>query len=425
MSQNLTPNQIRTRVKQLLERTDSKYSYYSLHGFFSVLAISPNLTQPAQWLPALFPKMEFLGQAQAEELIEGLLALHNQVMQSAAEGKLQLPKACSVPQDDPEAAFAEGHPLGDWSRGAELALGKFRWIERADSGQTSAHELLLHVLGAFANLNTARKLRGELELEQWCKQMRREINPTLIQALATFRSSEQASADAPSELLDPAALTPAQLMGSHYQGIDFETFFAEYLYGGDEERALTACNDLLAALAGSWESDWRERRQGQLAADDEGRLYLEVLARRAQLCWNLKQPAAAIASSEEALMLWPEDHAGLRYQLANWLCQSQDWDALERLYRQYPEEGTAFSYARALAAFAREGDTDHSRTLKKVALDCNAHLPAYLSGDRKLPKELPEVYMPGDKSEAICYVAEGGKQAWRQIPGSMGWLKRK
>lgn len=423
---SLTPNQTRTRVKQLLELSHSKHSYYSLHGFFSVLAISPNLTQPAQWLPALFPKMDFLNHTQAEELLEGLMALHNQVMQNAQEGQLQLPKACSVPQQDPEAAFAEGHPLGDWSRGAETALGKFRWIERADSGQTSAHELLLQVLGAFANLNQARKYRGELELDQWCKQMRREITPTLTQALTTFRASDaQASDEAPSELLDPSALTPEQLMGSEYAGIDFETFFAQFLYGDDKPVSLAASNNLLSALAKSWEPDWRERRQGSFGQDDETHLYLEVLAHKAQLSWELGQPDEAIAASEEALILWPQDNAGLHYQLANWLSQAQNWSALEQLCIQYPEDNASLLYSKTLSAYAQEGDCERSRTLKKAALACNKHLPGYLSGERSMPKELPEVYVPGDRTEAICYVAEGGKQAWRNVPGAMGWLKRK
>jgi len=48
-------------------------------------------------------------------------------------------------------------------------------------------------------------------------------------------------------------------------------------------------------------------------------------------------------------------------------------------------------------------------------------VPALFTGNGKLPAELPETYSPGDRDEAVLYVAAFA-QAWMVSPGAMEWL---
>jgi hypothetical protein len=82
----------------------------------------------------------------------------------------------------------------------------------------------------------------------------------------------------------------------------------------------------------------------------------------------------------------------------------------------------AWTWTAALAAFRQTGDGEESRKLLAEALASNAHVPAYLLGERRLPKRLPPFISPGKADEAVHYVAEF-QAGWARTPGAIDWLR--
>ena len=68
-----------------------------------------------------------------------------------------------------------------------------------------------------------------------------------------------------------------------------------------------------------------------------------------------------------------------------------------------------------------KGDTARSRRLLAEAKETNPHVPAYLLGRMRLPRELPEYIGLGDEPEAISCAAEQ-MEPWRKTPGAHDWL---
>lgn len=80
-------------------------------------------------------------------------------------------------------------------------------------------------------------------------------------------------------------------------------------------------------------------------------------------------------------------------------------------------------WSAALLEFRRSGDAARSRKPLRSALEQNPHVPAYLLGEKKLPRDLPDYIGFGDEPEAIAYAAEHG-DAWRGTRGALDWLAR-
>jgi hypothetical protein len=51
----------------------------------------------------------------------------------------------------------------------------------------------------------------------------------------------------------------------------------------------------------------------------------------------------------------------------------------------------------------------------------NPHVPAYLSGRKRLPARIPEYIQFGDTTEAVSYAADAKRQ-WEDVPGAIAWL---
>src|SRR5262249_55590310 len=97
--------------------------------------------------------------------------------------------------------------------------------------------------------------------------------------------------------------------------------------------------------------------------------------------------------------------------------------ALARLLDQYKDDAMAeWLYTRALLAFRREGVGKKANTALKKALKENKFVPAYLLGDKRLPRQLPDYIGFGDENEAVSYAA-GAISIWRETPGALEWLE--
>lgn len=154
----------------------------------------------------------------------------------------------------------------------------------------------------------------------------------------------------------------------------------------------------------------------------ETRPYMRARFGLAECLWENGDRDAAIGHYQSMLELNPNDNQGVRHVLLGCLLDEKRHDEAEKLIQAYSEDWSAvMRYSQALLAFRREQDTDNSRGYRKQALESNKHVPAYLSGKRKMPKYPPDYVGIGDKDEAVAYVFDN-RRAWLDTPGAIPWL---
>ncbi len=154
----------------------------------------------------------------------------------------------------------------------------------------------------------------------------------------------------------------------------------------------------------------------------ETRPYMRVRAALAETLWALGRHEEAVEHQRELLRLNPNDNQGIRYRQAEHLLALERDDELDELFAAYEDDdAAAFVYTKALAAFRRQGDSPESQSLRTEARKLNPHVPAYLSGRKRLPARLPDYVGFGDPSEAVDY-AVGAKTQWQSVPGALAWL---
>jgi tetratricopeptide (TPR) repeat protein len=126
---------------------------------------------------------------------------------------------------------------------------------------------------------------------------------------------------------------------------------------------------------------------------------------------------------EEMLRLNPNDNQGVRMQLLPLLIElDRDEDAASLLERYYDDAFSAMTYGRALLEFRASGDSDAAQERLSKALEANKHVPALLTGKKKMPRTLPDYHGFGDKNEAVAVVHDS-RDSWRRTPGALDWLK--
>jgi hypothetical protein len=93
-----------------------------------------------------------------------------------------------------------------------------------------------------------------------------------------------------------------------------------------------------------------------------------------------------------------------------------------KLLKEHEEDGSAiWLYTWALWTYRQGGDSPESRRRLKEALKENPHVPDYLLGRKRLPRDLPDLIGFGDEEEAIAYAADTLVN-WRNTPGALEWL---
>ena len=155
----------------------------------------------------------------------------------------------------------------------------------------------------------------------------------------------------------------------------------------------------------------------------ETRPYMRARYALAVALWDAGRRDEAADHLTDMLRLNPGDNQGVRYALMNWLVilgRKADLTALLRRFTA-PRD-TQWAFPAALAAFRSKGDTAAARKALTTALAANPHVAPLLTGRRKRPKAMPGYYSPGDRNEAVIYVAEGGADTWSAIPGAVAWL---
>ena len=153
----------------------------------------------------------------------------------------------------------------------------------------------------------------------------------------------------------------------------------------------------------------------------ETRPYMRACQGLADCLWALGRNRDSIAHCESLLELNPDDNQGIRHGLlSRYLVQGDDAGA-ERLVRRYADDSSAaFLWSRVLLDL-RRGDEVAAKAALLAAMDCNPHVAGFFAGKRKPPATLPESYSPGDRNEAILYIASFA-EAWLASSDAMDWL---
>jgi ABC-type branched-subunit amino acid transport system ATPase component len=157
----------------------------------------------------------------------------------------------------------------------------------------------------------------------------------------------------------------------------------------------------------------------------ETRPYMRARAGLATCLWHLGERTEAVGHFRDLLRLNPNDNQGIRFTLVSCLMAlGRDAEAQTLLdHPEYLDDGSAsWAYARALLAFRREGAGPQARQLLAEALEINRFVPAYLTGQKPLPRRMPLMIGPGEASEAVECAAEQ-LEAWGRTSGAVGWLQ--
>ena len=155
----------------------------------------------------------------------------------------------------------------------------------------------------------------------------------------------------------------------------------------------------------------------------ETRPYMRARLSLAQCLWALGRRDEAIGHHLELLRLNPGDNQGVRYLLTPALIEQGRDDEAAAILARYPDDGSAaFAYDAALLAFRRDGDAPAAKKALAAARKVNKHVPAYVTGEKVIPIQMPATIGMGDASEAIDYAATH-LRAWKDSPGAIDWLR--
>ncbi len=151
------------------------------------------------------------------------------------------------------------------------------------------------------------------------------------------------------------------------------------------------------------------------------RPYMRARVGLAQRLWTAGRRHEAILHYTDMLRLNPNDNQGIRDLLLAALLAVGDTTRARDLLGRYDDASATWAYGRALVTFWTEGNSTAARQHRREALRSNPHVPAYLLGRTRLPKQRPPFYSLGSPEEAVLCAAEQ-LDAWRAAPGALDWL---
>lgn len=252
-------------------------------------------------------------------------------------------------------------------------------------------------------------------------------------AVATaVEADDRTSLDAAQELIDEAFESDARgrvKLARRALAISAYCADAYTILAEETARTYAEKRDLYAAGVGAGERmlgpETFEQDVGAFWGVIETRPYMRARAGLATCLWHLGERIEAVGHFRDLLRLNPNDNQGIRYTLLSCLMSlGRDAEAQALVdHPEYRDGGSAsWAYARALLTFRREGAGPQARQLLTEALEINRFVPAYLTGQKPLPRRMPLMIGPGEASEAVECAAEQ-LEAWVRTSGAVGWLR--
>lgn len=166
-----------------------------------------------------------------------------------------------------------------------------------------------------------------------------------------------------------------------------------------------------------------EELKGHFWGFIETRPYMRARLGLAMTLWSLGRLEEAAQHMDTMLELNPNDNQGVRQVYITLLLELNDKKRMEKLLKQYPDDWSAYwKYGQALYEFRKKGAGAKADELLSDAISYNPHVPPYLLGKKKLPKQASaSYYSPGDENEALDYVVDGIRP-WSKTEGALEWL---
>jgi tetratricopeptide (TPR) repeat protein len=131
----------------------------------------------------------------------------------------------------------------------------------------------------------------------------------------------------------------------------------------------------------------------------------------------------AITHFIELLELNPNDNQGVRHILVPCLVEKGDIGNARKWLQKYNRDSRVEAlYNDALVRFFEQGTPRADKSLRK-AIKSNIYVPYYLLGEKEIPHQLPESYLPGEEDEGIIY-SYFAKSAWQKEKKALDWLQR-
>lgn len=465
-----------------LKKINDDLTLNVLKGYFYVVATTPVLISPADWLASVLDEeMERL--VDNEWLVETLIRLYNQINQEVVEGSPKLPANCEFDNKKILNNFAADSLLHQWSDGVAWGLEVFaeNWAEKWELMPDSELEQEVvsywDYLIFFADESQAKKMLFEfsgsgMPLAMLAQKMRKEL-PTIIKDYAklsraiylnniigTDEPLPAYSAVPQGDLFDqelPSSMEnviafPWQNATRQNDNLNNLIEEAEDELDIDRKVALAKkilqtnadiveAHHILADFAAHNEKQRIAYLQQAVAAGErhlgeafisentghfwglwETRPYMRVLFELAESYAALKKDSDAIKIYQQMLALNPIDNQGVHQVLISLYLEARQLDEVDKLLKEYEEDQSAFLlFSRVLLGYIRNGDTPQTRELRKQAVSYNKYVPKLLAGRIKMPRQQPEYYGLGDKNEAIVFTTIN-QQLWRGVTGSIPWL---
>jgi tetratricopeptide (TPR) repeat protein len=133
----------------------------------------------------------------------------------------------------------------------------------------------------------------------------------------------------------------------------------------------------------------------------------------------------AVRQYEQLLELNPNDNQGVRYQLIIAHLELGEYEAADKLLNDtYRDECSAeFNYNRILVEYGLHGFSPALSDLFREAVELNPYVPEYLTGQKRLPRDMPEFFRFGDRDEAVLYAGQY-LHLWRRQPELLKWIRQ-
>ena len=173
-----------------------------------------------------------------------------------------------------------------------------------------------------------------------------------------------------------------------------------------------------------WGDEFFKENEGMFWLIHETRPFMQCLFEQAQLFWEIGRKEKAIDQYRYMLKLNPHDNQGARYSLFPNLVELNRLNEAYELYLEYEDEYSASWYFTKLLLDIKNNEP--SEELERQYKHCNESNPyvvPYLTGAKRLPREMPSFYALGDKNEAVFYVSIA-EDAWKSDGKAMKVLKK-
>ncbi len=446
-----------------------------LKGYLLCICCAPDMLAPHFWLPPIFGSNDEMPEFQSEadfSFIELIMRLYNQINAEVLEGNPTLPNNCVLDKTTSNN-FKAGSVLHEWSLGFDigLTLTVDCWddLPLEELNLEEEVESLWMLLSFFADEQRARAAKTQeletLPFDKMLEALRQQL-PWLIKDYAklgrafyeTRYEQDLQNSDTLQSQPVPGDTWPLLDKGidGNFDDIDTNDLIdAAHNSSNPEEVVALAnqalkqnpeCIDALLLLA-NWDArnekerinflqqavsagekalgaEYFEQHAGHFWGLHETRPYMTALCSLALTYKDGKHYSKSIALFEKALHLNPHDNQANRHFLISLYMEQQLLDKAEALLEEHSEDQSAFMrFSQVLLSYIRNGDSTHSRQLRKSANHYNKHVAKYLSGRQKMPKEMPGHYGIGDKNEAILYVIDN-RDVWRKVMGAIPWLSK-